>query len=121
VENSKVYIKLLARSNSELESAVRLHTMTDIYGVRGGSGAGSAIEMGKGTGDWEEIIIKVNTNPDAKNFRQIHLYFAGTFTGKDFFREDGTAIKPDLYFDVAAWATFPNLESAKNFKLVDNI
>ena len=121
VENSKVYIKLLARSNSELESAVRLHTMTDIYGVKGGSGAGSAIEMGKGTGDWEEIIIKVNTNPDAKNFRQIHLYFAGTFTGKDFFREDGTAIKPDIWFDVAAWAPFPNLESAKNFKLVDNI
>jgi len=121
VTDGRVYIKLLARSNAPMPSAVKLHTMTDVFGIKGGSGAGSAIEDGKGNGKWEEIIIKVTTNPDAASFGQIHLYYAGTVTGEDLFNADGTAKNSDLYFDVAAWAPFPNLESAKNFKLTDNI
>ena len=121
VTDGKVYIKLLAKSNSILESAVKLHTMTDIYGQKRGAGAGSAMENGKGNGEWEEIIIKINASEESASFRQIHLYYAGTFTGEDLFDAEGNALKPDVYYDVAAWAPFPNLESAKNFSLKDNI
>ncbi|MBE6703994.1 MAG: right-handed parallel beta-helix repeat-containing protein [Ruminococcaceae bacterium] len=121
ITDRKVYIKLLARSNRPLESAVKLHTMTDVYGIKGGSGAGSATENGKGNGEWEEIIIKITAGADSASFRQIHLYFAGTINGTALFDENGKPLYPDAYFDVAAWAPFPNLESAKNFRLIDNI
>ncbi len=118
--DGRVYIKLLVRSNRPFESAVKTHTMTDIYGIKGGVGVGNAVEQGKGNGEWEEIIIKVTTSKDAADFSQIHLYYAGTVTGEDFYR-DGALILPDIYFDIAAWAAFPNLESAKNFNLSENI
>ena len=121
VTDSKVYVKLLVRSNTVLESAVKLYSMTNIYGLKSGSGAGSAMENGKGNGEWEEVIVKVNTSDESASFAQIHLYYAGTFTGEDLFDADGKPLKPDVYYDVAAWAPFPNLESAKNFSLKDNI
>ena len=48
---------------------------------------------------------------------QIHLMFAGNSVKGSAYYENGK-LKDDAYFDIAAWAAFPNLASAKAFDLM---
>ncbi|MBR5307597.1 MAG: right-handed parallel beta-helix repeat-containing protein [Clostridia bacterium] len=119
--DAKVYFKVLMRSNTVTEPAARLYSMKDIYGTNSGGGSGTSINFVTDDGRWTEAVIRAVASDESASFAQIHLYYCGTVTGEDFFDKDGKPINPDVYYDIAAWAAFPNLESAKQFNLKENI
>ena len=80
------------------------------------SKAASALNPAKGDETWEEVIVKFNALPDGTAyFDQIHLMPAGNVKGASFY--EGDTLKGNAYIDVAAWAAFENLASAKAFDL----
>lgn len=119
IESPSVYFKILMRTNQKVQPHVIVYSMTDKDGTKVGNGV-HAINGGKttGSGEWEEVILKVTGFPEtAVTSTQIHLMFAGNAVKGEAYYKDGKLVD-DAYFDVAAWAAFSNLASAKEFDLM---
>ncbi len=118
IESTSVYYKILMRTNQKVQPHVIVYSMTDVDGNKVGNGAhATTADTTAGSGEWEEIIVKVTDFPsEAVNSTQIHLMFAGYNIKGSAYYENGQ-LKGDAYFDVAAWAAFPNLASAEAFDL----
>ncbi len=118
IETPSVYFKILMRTNQQVQPHVIVYSMTDADGNKVGNGVhASESEMTSGNGEWEEVIVKVTDFPEnAVNSTQIHLMFAGKDVKGEQYFKDGKLIG-DAYFDIAAWAAFTNLASAKAYDL----
>ena len=119
IETPSVYFKILMRTNKQVQPHVIVYSMADAEGNKVGNGAHAvSSEKTSGNGEWEEVIVKVSDFPEgAVTSTQIHLMFAGNSVKGSAYYENGK-LKDDAYFDVAAWAAFPNLASAKAFDLM---
>ncbi len=119
IETPSVYFKILMRTNQEVQPHVIVYSMVDADGNKVGNGAHAvSSEKTSGNGEWEEIIVRVSDFPEgAVTSTQIHLMFAGNSVKGSAYYENGK-LKDDAYFDIAAWAAFPNLASAKAFDLM---
>ena len=106
------------RTNQKVTPHVIVYSMTDAEGAKVGNGAHAvSADATAGSGEWEEILVKVSNFPEgAVNSTQIHLMFAGASVKGEAFYKDGK-LMDNAYFDIAAWAAFPNLASAEAFDL----
>ncbi len=118
LESGSVYFKILMRTNQVVIPHIDVYSMTNADGEKVGNGvSANSVEKTLGNGEWEEIIVKVTGFPPAAvNSSQIHLMFAGNRVKGSAYYSDGV-LKDNAYFDVAAWAAFPNLASAKSYDL----
>ncbi|MBE6705103.1 MAG: hypothetical protein E7583_07570 [Ruminococcaceae bacterium] len=118
IATPSVYYKILMRTNQKVMPHVIVYSMTDAEGVKVGNGTHAvSADTTTGSEQWEEIIVKVSGFPEtAVNSTQIHLMFAGASVKGEAFYKNGNLID-NAYFDIAAWAAFPNLASAKAFDL----
>ena len=118
IATPSVYFKILMRTNQKVTPHVIVYSMTDAEGTKVGNGAHAvSADATAGSGEWEEILVKVSNFPEgAVNSTQIHLMFAGANVKGEAFYKDGK-LMDNAYFDIAAWAAFPNLASAKAFDL----
>ncbi len=112
-ENGKAVIKVLMRTNathSTNPAIVFYHLMQeDETEATGKSVEAKLSAYPASDGTWQEMYF-VAENVSYVSSSQIHLLFAGR-TAK------GTDFKEGQYYDVAAWAAFPNLTSAKAYDL----
>ncbi len=112
--NSKgVYYKMLVRTNISAVPMLTVYGLQDAAGNPAGNGTvaqGTAPLLGNG--QWEEVIIKAEGIPAAAaTSNQVHLQPLGNMKGEE-------AVKtPGAYLDIAAWAAFPNLASAKAYNI----
>ena len=98
--------------------------MLIVYGLQdeNGNSAGNgtvvvAQKAIEADGTWQEIIINVQGIPaGAATSNQIHFQPFGNTKGSDFF-EGGVPKNADAYIDIAGWAAFTNVESAKAYDL----
>ncbi len=114
-----VYYKFLMRTNYKggvINPIVYVYSMTDADGNKVGNGVtGKAVNPIKADGNWEEVIVKVTGFPDeAANSTQIHFMPLGSVKGTTIVND---ANNKDAYVDLAAWAPFSNLASAKAYDL----
>lgn len=119
LESGAVYFKALVRTNvTGKRPHITVYNMADKDGTKVGNGvSGSAASNIAGNGEWEEILIKVTDFPaGAVTSTQIHFFLFGNTKGENLFK-DGKLIVDGAYLDVAAWAAFPNLASAKAFDI----
>ena len=113
--NGVVYIKVLMRTNQNVSPYVVVYHLKDEAGTALGSKNAVALNATKGGDEWEEVILKVVVPEEAVTFEQIHLMPAGNVKGSSYFTNG--VLKDNAYFDVAAWAAFENLASAKAYDL----
>ena len=115
--NGVVYFKILMRTNTSMTPCITVYRFKSDGGeVLLNSKGASALNPAKGDETWEEVIVKFNALPDGTAcFDQIHLMPAGNVKGASFY--EGDTLKGNAYIDVAAWAVFENLASAKAFDL----
>ena len=114
IKNDTIYFKILMRTNQQVSPVIYVYRYYDNDGnLLSGNVVGQ--DSVKGTGEWEEIIIKTTGFPaGAVKASQIHLRFAGNKKGSDYFDADGNLIG-EPYFDVAGWAAFTDLALAEAY------
>jgi len=120
VSSGVVYFKILARTNHSAIPTIRIYQLKDENGASvSGGGKAEPAEPWNTNGEWQEIILKSTDIPQgAMVARQIHIFpFGQNLWGANLYNEDGTPKTKGLYFDIAAWAAFPNLASAEAFDL----
>ncbi len=116
-----VYFKFLVRTNNKdaVPFNVSFCRIWDEDGNVITSRENPFAETPKSDGQWEEVIIKAHDLGDAWSYStHVYLYMLGTQrVASSLFNADGTAKQADLYYDIAAWAVFDNLASAKAYDL----
>ncbi len=117
----QVYFKFLVRTNNKESKPfdVFFCRVWDQNDNVVGEHINPMAESAKATGEWEEVIIKANNfKPNFNYTNHIYLYMIGRgVKGTDLFASNGVATQEDLYYDIAAWAVFDNLASAKAYDL----
>lgn len=113
-----VYFKVLLRTNRAGYSPhIRLHNVKDAAGNTLSGGSADSMSETVGNDEWETLIVKIEGVPKNCTIGQIHLDFAGRYyKGSANFDSSGK-LKDNVYYNVAAWAAFPNLASAEAFDI----
>ena len=114
IKNGEIYFKILMRTNQQVSPIIYVYRS---YDEEGNLLSGNPYGQGelKGTGEWEEVIVKVSNLPTgAVKAAQIHLRFAGGKKGSDYFDAEGNLIG-EPYFNIAGWAAFTDLALAEAY------
>ncbi len=122
IENDTFYVKILMRTNQQVKPHIYAYAVKDASGtaVSGGSPQGTATLATVGNGEWEQVIIKVQSfGTNAATCQQLHVVFGGTSKRGQAYYTDGK-LTGDPMFNVAAWAVFPNLASANAYDLTND-
>ncbi len=108
-----VYYKILVRTNISAVPSLTVYGLKDDAGNPAGSGTvANGTAPTAANGKWEEIIIKAEGIPAAAaTSNQVHIQPLGNIKGSQ------AVQTPDAYLDIAAWAAFPNLASAKAYNI----
>ncbi len=113
VSSGKLYYKLLIRTNDKNATYAAAQTyVTQQDGTQINSPVGYAKNVTVGDESWQQIIIpceQIQTN--ALFADHVQIRFAGVKKGSEMTEQS------DLYYDIAAWGVFANLESAKAYDL----
>lgn len=115
VDSGYVYVKILMRTNQQVKPKVNAYGLKDANGesISGGAEV-TAIAPTVGNGEWEEVIVKLNNFPsDAASTSHFQIIYGGNLRGSDTYKDGVSNAK----FDIAGWAVFSNLASAKAFDL----
>ncbi len=119
VSGGTVVMKILMRTNQKVKPQAFCYNVFAADGTKiGNGGTGVAAVETKGDGTWEEVYITVSGYKEGSAYStQFHVCFGGSARGNSYYK-DGKLVD-DPYFNVAAWAIFPNLASAKSYDLID--